>query len=319
MREDLRPKLFGWFRVAIYIVFVGAIVATCSLQSAKQDVGKQSLAMGRMLSPQLQELTEGAYLLRINGQSVNVAVNEVPISVKEALDRLEAYCNSDADLVARDWKDVAKAKDWKPSGQTFQMSNLGVVRKESEGGADGVVLCMTRGNNSAGSFEEALEQFAETKDLGRVGKLRYGYVDQSKTPGRVWVTTMWTEDSFNFSAFDVPPADDSPGNDSPTAPRPPGGQRIFAAEAVGLPYSTRIYQTDTSPEDVLRFYDQKMVAEDWIAYAPPAEGHMYLKGGIATLVVASREPGERTTVSIADLGGEGAQGPVNPSALPALR
>jgi hypothetical protein len=318
MAGELKPKLFGWFRVAIYFVFVGALVATCALQSAKDDVAKQSLALGRMLSPQLKDLTGEAYLLRINGQPVNIAVNEVEGTLKDALDRLEAACNADPDLVARDWKDVPKAKDWKPSGQTFKMSNLGVVRRD--GDVDGVVMCMARGQNSAPTFEEALEQFAQTKDMGRVGKLRYAYVDASKKPGHVWVTAMWTEDSFNFGAFDVPATGDSPGTDSPTAPRPPSGQRVFSAEAVGMPYSMRIYKTDVSPEDVLRFYDQRMVQTDWTAYAPPADAHMYLKGGIVTMVVANRKPGEPTMVSVADLGGEGAQGPVAPTGpLPKLQ
>jgi hypothetical protein len=287
------------------------------LQTARKDVGTQALSMGRVLSPQLADLTGGAYAMRVNGQPINLAVSTTDMPVSGVLDRLEAYCNNDADLVAKSWKDVPGARDWRPKGGDFTMNNLGVIRKESDG--EGVVMCMSKGEHSAPTFEDALRQFAESRDLGRVGKLRYGYVQPSKGGG-CRITVMWTEDRFDFGAFDIPPLADTPGNDSPTAPRPPGGQRIFSAEVVGLPYSIRLYQTDVSPEDVLRFYDQRMTAGDWIGYAPPADAHMYMKGGLITMVVASRKPGEPTMVSVADLGGEGAQGPVAPNGpLPNLQ
>jgi hypothetical protein len=270
-----RKRVLGAVRVLAYGLVVSAGLGALTVRNAVADVEDQSLALGRKLAD-LSDLLQTGNELRLNGQTVYFATATSDESVNTVLDRFEAHCNRSRAFDAVEWKSLGNVKgDTTPPG----MSRMGVVRKQDPAKNDGMVLCFTS-DHGPKDFLTALNSFGQTGDLHDLGDVRYVHVESramnnpktKTTTTRTSVQTMWTDGSFNLRTLMGPENQDSVGSDFASLPRPINSIRRFSAEAVGTPYSARVYESSSSAEVALNDYNTRMLSDNWaIIQSPVAE------------------------------------------------
>lgn len=311
-----KRRALGSLRVAAYATLVsGSLLAFFSTRADAQ-LREQSRALSQELLP-IADLLKDATSLRLNGEVVNFSMTIVEgTSVKQVLDRVQAQCEKQPGPLAQQSlaliEHLPKALPGSAAAAEL-LSRLAVTRQESDG--QGAVLCFTGdGSPLKPSFAE---DFARTQDLGELGRLRYvmagrGSADQGEAH-LTRVISLWTEGQFRLDRLAPPETGDAPGADSSLLPRPPGSVRIFSAEAIGAPYSVRIYETDSRPSQVLAYYDAHMTAFKQLTMAGYEEtGRAYIKDAIPLLLHLT-ERDEKTVVTISELGGA-----TDHSSLPSL-
>lgn len=292
-------KIRGLGRAAAVVLVAGLGVGMFATHTAKADIGKATIKFGREIAPLA---TDGANEVRLNGQSFFLREGMTDATVKTVLDDYEGRCEQDKGALGEFWSQVPKASMAVGGRKLPKTMQSGILRTQEHTG-EGVVMCLIRGERTSKDMGEAFKNFAESQDLGDLGKLRYVYARQ--TTGGTRVVTAWTDDSFSFAK--IANADGTaPGSDS-RLPRPDGARRLMTAEVVGSPYGVRIYETAMAPEDVGVFYDKWAASTgDWRSIAPEhPEGTMraYFNGGTQVIVTARRTPGTGTTaMSIMEVG-----------------
>ncbi len=291
-------KVRGIARASGVVLVAGLGIGLFATHTAKADIGAASLKFGREIAPLA---TDGANEVRINGQSFFLREGSTDADVTTILNEFEARCVEDKGALGELWSAIPKA-NMNVAGKKLPASlQSGVLRTQSHPG-EGVVLCITKGQNSAKDYKEAFTSFAESQDLGDLGKLRYVYA-RAKVGG-TRVVTAWTEDSFSFKK--IANADGTaPGSDS-QLPRPEGARRLMTAEVVGTPYGIRIYEVSKTPEEVGVFYDHwASKTGDWRTVAPEhPEGTLrtYFQGQTQVVITARRTPGsDKTAMSIMEV------------------
>jgi len=260
-----KKKFLGTARVIAYGTVVSAVFGAITVRNAVADVRTQSLELGRKLAG-LQDLVAGSHEYRLNGQSVYVSASESGDQVGEVLDRFEAHCKQSRALEAPEWNSLvdSKAPPGIKSGDRF-----GILRTDDAAAKDGVVLCFTR-ENGARNFLDALQEFSNTSDLHAFGNVRY--VHAVREDGRTLVQTVWTDGSFKLDAIAQPQGHDAPGTDLAGVPRPAHAVRIMTAEAVGTPYTARIYTTSVPAREALDSYVATMRGQGWRPVESPDFG-----------------------------------------------
>lgn len=293
----------GIKRVVAYAFGMMAVVGTCSLHSAKADIAESSMALGRELLP-LADLLHENNKLSLNGQPVFVSTGTTKQSMKMVLDRYEDHCRSHNAAFAEAWKDVPELFDGNKvpvSKETAQLTGMGIVRHENA--KEGVVMCMVR--DEGVTFRESVREFGKTRDLGKIGRLRYAYVTPQPKTGSAFVITAWTEGKFDLGQFVPEGKNDAFGTDSPDYPRPPSSQRMLSASLDGTPYGVRIYGSAAEPKAVIDFYDAQMDTAGWQVIAPPnAEkfGRIYMKGNVEVALASAKNSDGNTVVSLGEMG-----------------
>jgi hypothetical protein len=286
-----RKKLFGTIRVLAYGLVVSAGIGALTVRNAVADAEEQSLQFGRQLSD-LGDLLQNGKEFRLNGQKVYFAAATSDDSVKTVLDRFEGNCNKSPAFDPIEWKSLAnlKGKELTPGKD---INRLGVVRKEDPHYGDGMVLCFTA-DHGPKDFFTALQSFEKSGDLHDIGDVRYVHVARAKD-GKTQVHTMWTEGSFNVRTLMGTPGQDAVGSDFATLPRPINSVRRFTAEAVGTPYSARVYESTSSPAEVLADYNSKMEKGNWLLIKSP---YANLGDGKDGRWYSRVETGEQAAVSV---------------------
>ncbi len=293
----------GIKRVVAYTLGMMAVVGTCSLHSAKADIAESSLALGRELTP-LADLLHENNKITMNGQPVFVSTGTTSQSMKTVLNRFEDNCRSHNALFAEPWKDLPEvfAADKAPlNAKAAELTSMGVVRNETA--KEGVVMCLVR--DEGVTFRDSMKEFAKTKDLGKIGRLRYAYVTRSPKTGSSFVITAWTEGKFDLGKFVPEGKSDAYGTDSPDYPRPPSSQRMLSANLDGTPYGVRIYGSAAEPKAIIDFYDTQMDTAGWHVIAPPnAEkfGRIYMKGNVEIALGSAKNSEGTTVVSLGEMG-----------------
>lgn len=297
LRRLKSTKVMPTLRVLTYVTCVSAGIAAMTTQRAKADVTEQAFVFGRDMA-KVADMLDHTYPITINGQTAFFASNEVLLPMKEILDRYEDVCLQNRANEA--WKNVPEKVQGEPIAGNF-IQKLGTIRKEEE--HEGVVACLIQPDGSSTVSNEGFTRFLKTGELGYIGKLRYVHVTGPSPSGRYTVTSLWTEDSFNMDEL-LPHEDgtDNAGTDSPLVGRPPNGRRFFSASIGGSPYAFRIYTTPSTPEMVFASYDAILNADGWQIFNFDV-AHTYVKDGMEVSVQAGRD-GDRTTVSVSELGGD---------------
>lgn len=315
-------------RLTAYLSVVGLGLAAIGVRAAKAEAGRAGLALGRSLLP-LVELEAERSTIRLNGQTLYVSSANVEGAPSGVLDRLERECQASADGSANagGWSEVATGRNAEgrssgdnPSAGTnanarWSLPRLDVIRREEHG--EGVVVCFAR---RQGTLGDALTRYHETHDLGALGALRYAYAAPAED-GRTRVVATWTDGSFRIDAH--LPNGDSEGSDPEVAPRPPHSTRLMSAAAAEMNAGMYAFVTADSPTDTLRFYDEMLTKQQWIALGVPtrspadasgnralgegpraldATARTYLKDGAQILVKSEREVSGTTTVSVGEVG-----------------
>ncbi len=293
-------RVHGALRVIAYGTVVCAGLAAYSYRSAKADIGKSSMQIGRDLAGALDGSAETTEV-RLNGESVFVASAVTSDSVTDVLDRFEKHCNANPGALGQAWTQLSKvdtkgdlAKETK-----LPISSLGVVRHE--GRREGIVLCLIKGSETPRTFSEATRAFSYTHDLGTLGKLRYVYAKGS--PQSTLVLTVWTEDRFQLDVI-FPRHGEAPGKDPEGMPRPPESRRLMSIDVPNTPFGTHVYRSTSTPDQIVTFYDKVMDDKGWTIIDPPDShglGHAYMKGGVQYVVGTGRDETGGTVVSIGEL------------------
>lgn len=291
-------------RVAAYAGVLLCVFTLVEYKRAKAEIGEKSLQIGRDLLP-LADLLQENNDLQINGERLMLSTATSKQSVTQVLDRYEAYCKEHPGAIGRTWGALENSEEPKLR-QLASTANLGIVRMDK--GDEGTVMCLTKGDGTPLDFNEAFSQFAATRDLGKLGRIRYVFARKSKQ-GNTLVFTLWSDDSFKLDALTPEGGKDTPGTDSSLVPRPENSKRILDARLNHTPYGVRIYTTRANGFAVMKTYDEKMKKAGWLKIHPDhanAGTRGYLKGNIQVVVTVGeneQENGEYI-VSIAEAGAQ---------------
>ena len=303
------PRVKGTLRVLAYGTVVSAGLFAYSYRSAKADIGKSSMQVGRDLA-QMADLLQETNEVRLNGQPVWVASAVTQEPLDKVLDRFDTHCAASPGAMGDAWKQLSSigkgpGKDAEKLGAKAGLASAGIIRHETR--KEGVVLCLVKGSESRATLKEAAHAFTETHDLGVLGKLRYAYA-QVTPQGNTMVITVWTEDRFNLGAL-FPAQGEAPGKDPEGISRPPDSRRLMSVDVAGTPFGTFVYRSKQEPAALVAAYDAEMNAKGWLTIDPDSAtgapqmkmGHAYMKDGAQFVVSAGKDDSGSTILSIGEL------------------
>lgn len=294
-----RKRATGAARVTLFFIVLGVISGSWFVRRARAEAVHEGIKMGKELAP-LADLLEGRYLLSLNGQKIFLANHVTEQPVGAVLDRFTEHCRAHSGAIGDLWSDVAREHKLPDAEARSLVSDLSIVRDEEDG--EGIVLCLAKNGDLKPA--DALKAFADTGDLGALGKLRYAFA-KPDGQGRTHVMTVWTEGRFRVDQV-LSEAEGRIPEDTSIIPRPPESRFIFDARIQETAYAVRVYRSAKSVGEVVSFYDTAMKQKGWDVISPPVPGgetHAYLKEGVQFLVGATtdKETGA-TLVSIAEMG-----------------
>jgi len=242
-------------RLACYSLVVFGVLALISGRAVYADMTQVGMGMGHELA-KLEDLTGGAYLVRVNGAEVHWASARTNQSVEAVLNRYEEYCRKSPSMLGTVMHDVPSALEGQVALKKNDPARSAIVREAS---ADrGMVACFVDENAAAeGTTPERLrlqlQAFAATGDIAALGRFRYVFAERGKN-GATRVVTIWADGSLNIGRM-FPAEGDAPGTDSSIAPRPIGSRRTMSASIEGFPAAVRGYETKESHAAVLAQFD----------------------------------------------------------------
>lgn len=265
----------GALRAIAYCAFVALVSLGITARSARAELGDRTLVLGREMLTLAKASHHDVTKIEVNGQEVFVGSSVTSDGVRAVLDRYEESCRT------------KKSHD--------ELVEHGMLRSGTA--SEGTIVCFTKGARTMGSLSDAVEAFAMTGELGRIGNARLVYARRSPSSGNTTVLTAWTDEKFNL--LELAPEDtskDATGADFPEVPRPSGSVRVLSAVASGTPYGLNVYRSGDAPAAVIAAYDTSMTQLGW--HAIPGNGdasRLYSKDGVVLTLAASREGGETLT------------------------
>jgi hypothetical protein len=292
--------LRGLARACGYLSVTAIVFSAWSVKSARAEMKEQTVTLGRQMIELARASNHSVTPITFNGQKMYLASSVSEDSPKTILDRYEAHCKANPGQPAAGWKDVEKQAGGKVENAPV-VATTGLMRAGDD--VEGTVVCFVRGEETKPTAAEAFKAFAETGELGALGKLRYAYAKKTRT-GHTLLLTAWTEEKFNLVEMMPEEGKDAPGQDFPELPRVPNGNRALSAYADGMPYGLNIYKTTDAPSKVLAYYDSEMVLRGFRGFDPEMDevkdgglGRTYVKDGVV-LTVATRVQPEGNFVAL---------------------
>ena len=285
-------------RVIAYATFVFGALALVAARSVHADVREVALGIGHQLS-KLEDLTGNAYLLRLNGAEVHRASTYSSQSVKEVLDRYEAYCAESASAIAQAMLDIPEALERQMALPKGSPLRRGIVREEDE--RRGMVVCFAEEGTRVDGLRERLRAFVESGDLSEFGHFRYAFVEKNES-GNTHVVTLWSDGPLNVGQM-FPAEGDAPGSDSAMVPRPAASRRTLSASVDGFQAAVRIYEVACSRAEVVRTYDEALSSRGFSKVAGTrGDALAYVRGDGAEVFLSLTESEWRTTVTVVEAG-----------------
>jgi hypothetical protein len=252
---------------------VGLLVLGRALYAATRedafDLGHELLG--------LADLTSGAETVVLNGERFHHAVSTTPQPLHSVLDRIEQHCRNNPGPAALMLARLAES-DPKRFERHAPPGALRNAAFREEAATRGMVLCFVAGPNSAPTenFLAAWRRFSKTRDLSSFGRLRYSFAEVDGHES-TRVVTLWADTGLNLSTL-FPATGDAKGSDSPVVPRPPDARRTLSANAEGLPFSVRSYESIQSVAATQDFYDAWMREHGYqAAHAVDSGASSYLR------------------------------------------
>lgn len=295
-------------RMAAYWTFAFGILALATTRAVYADVREVGLGVGHQLA-KLEDLTGGAYLIRVNGVELHRASAHTTQSPRVVLDRYEAICREGPGALGRSMLDIPSALADRTGLPKDDPIRAAVVRDESDG--RGMVVCFVDDPGvSAPAFSERMRALAETGDLSHLGRFRYVFAEPSKgTSGGTHVITFWSDGEMNLKRM-FPAEGDAPGTDSALVPRPAGSRRTLSASVDGYPAAVRIYESRATPEAIERMYDETLKAKGFtkVVAKGASGGGAYIREDNAEIIVSITGNEKRTTVTIVEAAASPSQG-----------
>jgi len=271
-------RVKGVARVGAWLAVVGTIVGFGLMRSAHADVKASSLAFGQEIGTLVDEsgVEKDDLTLKLNGQSIFVHRATEPRSVHEVVAEYEKFCRTNPSSLGEMWGKgpFVTTKD----GQNVNLPSgleAGIIKEEGQ--KEGMIICVTKGANSAPTIAEAVKRFDQSQDLGDFGRLRYMYVKGNAKTGGSKVFTVWTEDSFKIKDLALEGDAEAIGSDG-QLPRLPGARRVLNVEVVDTPYQVRVYEVKQSQAQVASFYDDWAKRNSFKMLAPEVDPSQKLRG-----------------------------------------
>jgi hypothetical protein len=295
-------RVGGAVRVGAWLSVVGLALGFGVMRSAHADIRSSSLAFGNEINNLVDEsgAAKDDLHLKLNGQSVFVHQSFVPKSVHEVVQEYETFCRQNPGALGQMW---GKGPFLDSKQQPLNLPNgmeAGIIKEEGQ--KEGMLICLSKGANSATTMAEAVARFDKSQDLGEFGRLRYVYVKSAGARSKVM--SVWTEDSFRFKDLSLEGTEDAIGSDG-QLPRLEGSRRVLDVEVVGTPYQVRVYEVKQDRGQVAAFYDGWAKRNDFRALAPEVADNQklrgYFRGGSQVLVGAFVNPDGKTYTSIAEV------------------
>jgi hypothetical protein len=119
---------------------------------------------------------------------------------------------------------------------------------------------------------------------------------------------VWADGSLRVRDM-FPATGDVPGADILEGVRPPRAQRVLTGEGKGTGYQVALYESESTPAEVLASYDGQLaqrgyapLGETDMAEAVPVPTHVYFRDGRDGLVVLATESDGKTVVSALRVG-----------------
>lgn len=288
--QRLKHRGFAVIRVALYASAVCALFALLGARSAQGRIGEAALVVGRQLAG-FEDLTAGSHRVSLNGETVLFASTLVDLPVSEVLDRVQEHCERGS-ILPREIVDSEALQQVFAGG----VARTGVLRHGDD--REGLVACLVA--DSSQSFVERMQRFAETLDLGDVGKLRYVYVRRA-SEGTSHAVIAWTEGTFRLGALTEGTDRDAPGSDPEVGLRPVASVRLLTADVQGAPAAVRIYRSSASVVEVLSAAERDFEGRGFSSVPGVGEAHattrVFSKAGTDTWLVAHPD-GDGTVVSL---------------------
>lgn len=293
--------------MAAYSGFAFGILALAAARSVYADVREMGLGVGHQLA-KLEDLTGGAYLIRVNGAELHRASAHTSQSTHEVLSRYEAYCRQSPGALGRAMQDIPSALKDRMDMPKSPALRASVIRDESDG--RGMVVCFVEDPDAPSMpLADRMRALAETGDLSRLGRFRYVFAERSSgLVGGTHVVTFWSDGELNLKTM-FPASGDAPGTDSSVAPRPAGSRRTLSASVEGYPAAVRIYESQVGRPTIERMVDETLRAKGFKrveTYDP--RGAAYLREDNAEIILSFVESEQRTTVTIVEASASPAQG-----------
>lgn len=298
-------------RLAAYSLVVFGALAFVAARSVYADVREIGLGVGHQLA-ELEDLTGGAYVVRVNGAEVHWASARTERSVAQVLDRYEEHCRRSPSALGAALEDIPHALEDHVTLAKSDPARAGIVRDEQNG--RGMVACFVR-EHTSGDLDEvrrSLEALARTGDLASMGQLRYVFAERSERGG-TRVVTMWSDGSLNLGRM-FPPEGDAPGTDSSVVPRPAGSRRTLSASVVGFPAAVRIYESDALPAELVSNAGRALRAagfEEAVPTRPSGERvarAAWVRRDGAEIILSAAARGRRSTLSVVEASGASVAG-----------
>lgn len=283
-------------RVTTYAATVFGLLALLAARSVYADAREIALGVGHQLGT-LEDLTGGAYLLHVNGAEIHRSSARTQLSVKDVLDRYQAYCASSPSELGLAMQDIPRALEEHVKLPKSHPIRSGIVRDEN--GRRGMVACFVDEHATGGGLRDRLDAFQRTGDLTAFGKFRYAFAE-AREDGGSHVVTLWSDRGLVIDRM-FPATGDAPGTDSTLAPRPAGSRRTFAAWAEGYPAGVRIYESRGASANVERHYDA-IFEEAGFEKISREGGAAYVGADGTQVFVSLRESGDRTLTTVVETG-----------------
>jgi hypothetical protein len=290
-----RLNFSGLLRASCVTACLAAAILACLLSTAKARLGESLIEFGEQLTLSTGgTLSSGTSHFVINGLEFNRLTSTTPLSVKQALDRLNGFCQQRAGVRGPD--DLLTAST---TGTPEPLALGGSYRHEAENA--GVLACIdTGGPLSVPELTTRLKDFARTGNLSSVGRLRYVLARREKSVTSI--LALWTDgDAPILHLF--PKAGDAPGRDIPDVPRPENSERVLSAWQPGVPYALTVYRSRGSSIPALsHWYEAQLTQHGWRVIPARAPDTLIAQQGTRTLIVRSATArGGGIATSVAEL------------------
>lgn len=246
-------------RLSAFLTFVAVVASLASTRVIYADVKEAALSAGHELAG-LSDATHDAEVVWFNGARFHHGSVVVDAAPGDVLDRFEEHCERAPNVIGRALLEIPEQEIAKKLGEDPSPAfRHAVFREDGKDGTRGVVICFVDEHQYGfADLKARLQAFHVTHDVTVFGSLRYGYAEKLQS-GKTHVITMWTDSGLDIDAM-FPHEGDAAGSDSVVVPRPPRSRRTLSANAEGLPYAVRLYDSTDTVDAVRAFYDSWMKA-----------------------------------------------------------
>lgn len=290
----IRSLAWGLLRVSLLGAGLVLVALTLGIHSARAAFGERLLGFGAELSRwQDVRLSTAPRRLSVNGAELELVVATTPLSVGEALNRLERVCERRGGIIGTE-----TLPELFGNATPLSRSWLsGRVRKQSEN--EGALACLDTGMAlSLDELTARLQRFAQSGDLNELGAFRYATARRS---GNVTtVLFIWSDGAIPLRQM-FPASGDAPGFDSAGVPRPPGSTRLLSGAEHGAPYAVAVYRTtQPSPAALVAWYRGALRTAGFVV-EDAAGGALLARQRSRTLLVRAAETRRGVAAAVAEL------------------